>query len=497
MHQSEGNTQKPVILLVIDTLMDEPLQLAIQEDQVPALKFLKENGQYYPNLVSPFPTMSVNVDTTLLTGKYCDKHRLPGLVWYHANENRIINYGSSGREIRKLGMRQFFKDVLYHMNQDHISPDVKTIHEELADEGLPTASINALIYRGNHKKRFRYGKVLSYMTGREDEPINAPQWFIYGGLAKLARKHSGLINKFGFNDTYSAQEFVHLKQAVTSLPAVTVVYLPDFDQRVHKHGRRDAIGLQTVDKKVQHMLSSFDSWEQAIKENVWITMGDNGQAWVMDTKKDGLIDLRKMFYKYRIPRLGKQITNEDQLVLGVNERMSFIYTLHPDIIPKRKIVERLKQDKRIDIITWEENGVIHVQSGLKDGELLFREGGPLFDEYNQNWTLEGDISLLDIRTFGNNLLYGQYPDPLARLLSSLRSHDGDYVVANASPGYEFIGEGSPTHLGGGSHGGLHGQDSFVSLIITGTESRPQHLRIVDLKDWILSLTTASKKQPYH
>ena len=32
----------------------------------------------------------------------------------------------------------------------------------------------------------------------------------------------------------------------------------------------------------------------------------------------------------------------------------------------------------------------------------------------------------------------------------------------AKPGYEFIGEGSPTHVGGASHGGLHKQDSFVS-----------------------------------
>jgi hypothetical protein len=37
-----NNTKKtkPVILLVIDTLMDPPLQKAIMEGQAPALKFL-------------------------------------------------------------------------------------------------------------------------------------------------------------------------------------------------------------------------------------------------------------------------------------------------------------------------------------------------------------------------------------------------------------------------------------------------------------------------
>ncbi|WP_325048747.1 hypothetical protein [Peribacillus glennii] len=61
------------------------------------------------------------------------------------------------------------------------------------------------------------------------------------------------------------------------------------------------------------------------------------------------------------------------------------------------------------------------------------------------------------------------------------------MIASAKPGHEIIGEGSPVHLGGAGHGGLHEQDTLVPIIITGTKTVPEHLRMVDLKSWILSL----------
>ena len=60
---------------------------------------------------------------------------------------------------------------------------------------------------------------------------------------------------------------------------------------------------------------------------------------------------------------------------------------------------------------------------------------------------------------------------------------------SAKPGYEFIGEGSPTHIGGASHGGLHKQDSLVAMIVSGTDTLPKYNRIKDIKDWVLSILT--------
>lgn len=99
--------KRPVIFLMIDSLMDEPLQKAMKEKQVPALEFLIQNGQYYPNVVSSYPTMSVTIDSTLLTGTYPDHHNIPGLVWYDEKEKRIVNYGSGKKKLLLLVPNRF------------------------------------------------------------------------------------------------------------------------------------------------------------------------------------------------------------------------------------------------------------------------------------------------------------------------------------------------------------------------------------------------------
>lgn len=58
---------------------------------------------------------------------------------------------------------------------------------------------------------------------------------------------------------------------------------------------------------------------------------------------------------------------------------------------------------------------------------------------------------------------------------------------DALPNYEFIENHSYDHAGGGAHGSLHKVDSLVPLIITGIDSKPNTLRIVDIKKWILQL----------
>lgn len=141
--------KKSVVMLLIDSLMDEPLQEAVNTGQAPGLRYLLENGRYVPDMISPFPTMSVNVDSTLLTGASSDRHKVPGLVWYNAKEKRIINYGSHIRELLKLGIKQSSRDVFYNLNQVHLSQQVKTLHEELDEKGIETCSINALLHRGS------------------------------------------------------------------------------------------------------------------------------------------------------------------------------------------------------------------------------------------------------------------------------------------------------------------------------------------------------------
>lgn len=487
--EKSDQKSKPVIMIVIDTLMDPPLQEAIKNNQVPAFKFLINNGMYFPDVVSSFPTMSVNVDTTILTGTYCNDHQLPGLVWFNLKENRLINYGTHIRELWKLGLIRSVEDILFHLNDNHISNKVKTIHEELENKGKNSASINALVYRGNTYHHYKLPKLLRWFTSiPNDRMIKSAKIFSYGALKKInpTTRYQRFWQKLGFNNSFSAEELTYLIKT-DQLQPFTIVYFPDLDQSVHKHGRMDLKGIEKVDKHLQKILNFYGSWEEALQNNIWIIIGDNGQACIDSNRKIALIDLRELLGSYRIMKLKKGIQPNDQIVLAVNERMAYIYTLDSKGLPINQLVQEVQHDKRIDVIAWQEGPLIKVRSGEQEGELHFYPGGDLIDPYNQPWFMEGDKELLDITVNDKQIHYGDYPDALARIHSSLNSHEGNFIIVSAKPGYEFIGEGSPTHVGGASHGGLHLQDSLVPMIVTGTNTSPSYLRMVNLKEWILSL----------
>ncbi|AIE58940.1 type I phosphodiesterase/nucleotide pyrophosphatase [Bacillus methanolicus MGA3] len=486
---STHSQEKRIIMLIIDTLMDSSLQAAIKSGKAPALQFFIENGRYFSNLVSPFPTMSVNVDSTLLTGVSCDKHKVPGLVWYNQKEKRIVNYGSHVRELIKLGLKQFMEDIFYNINHEHLSKQHKTIHEILKDKGIQTASINALLYRGSNPSELKIPFLLSLFTGLNRKVKSySPDLFSYGAMHRLnpLKKNSLFWQKYGFNDKFSANELKYLISQ-NKLPAFTIAYFPDLDQSIHKNGRTDIKGIQKVDKELQKVLNQYQSWDDALANNIWIILGDNGQAWIDKNRNKALIDLRKLLSPYQIVKLNKGITPQDEIVLSVNERMSFIYSLDTQKVPLDDIARILQTDNRIDVIALKREKTITVTSGIHGGYFHFHPEGDFVDEYGQSWYIEGNNEILDLEIMNKRIKYGDYPDALARLYAPFFSHEGKYIIVSAKPGHEFIGEGSPTHVGGASHGGLHKQDSLVSLIITGTNSTPNHLRTLDIKDWLLSL----------
>lgn len=483
------HTKKRVIMFIVDSLMDSPLQEAIKKEKAPALRFFMEHGKYVPNVISAFPTMSVTIDSTLLTGTYANVHKIPGLVWFNSKEKRLINYGSHIRELLKLGLIRAIKDMIYCLNNNHLSKEVKTIHEELVENKKTSASINALIYRGNIGHHLKLPKLLTFFTSLDNhQKTNGANLFTYGALSKLSswNCNNHFWKSYGFNDKFAAQELKYLIQT-NGLPDFTIVYFPDLDKSVHKNGPFDIKGIEKVDEQLQKVLNTYKSWDEALQDNIWIIMGDSGQAPIDADQKKALIDLKQLLNSYRIMKLKEGVKDKDQIVLGVNERMAFIYSLNLQHLPLSDIIQTVQKDDRIDVIAWKDEESVHVISPAYNGKLRFKPTGEYIDKYKQSWSLTGNIDILNLVLKNNEILYNNYPDALARLYSALTSHEGNYIVISAKPGFEFIGEGSPTHIGGASHGALHKQDSVVPMIVTGTDSLPEHLRIVDLKDWILSL----------
>ncbi|MCI2257127.1 alkaline phosphatase family protein [Domibacillus sp. PGB-M46] len=481
-------SSKPVVLFVIDSLMDQPLQKAIEEGKAPAFEFLMKHGQYYPEVVSSYPTMSVTIDSTLLTGTYANDHKVPGLVWLKKDENRVINYGPGKIEFLDIGAKQILTDSLIHLNKAHLSRHVLTIYEELAKSEIQSASINGLIYRGNQVHRLNIPKLFTGMNllPRNLE-VNGPSLLSLGSLTQYNQENDGsnrIWKAAGVNDHFSANELKYFIEK-NQLPPFTLVYFADLDHQVHKNGPMEQKGIEEVDKQLQMILNAYPSWEEAVQKMIWIVQGDSAQSAVISDRSKALIDLTKLLNPYTL-WTPDQPSNKE-IALAVNERMAYVY-LQDETIKISDISARLRADSRIGFIAWKKGEVGYVISSKSDTPFTFSPDGPYTDSYGQSWTLSGDPALLDLSiNEQNEISYGDYPDALARLDGALRSHEGRYIIIDAKPGYEFVEKNSPNHAGGAAHGSLHKVDSVVPLIVAGTDQAPKHQRLIDFKDWLIKL----------
>ncbi|WP_067727695.1 alkaline phosphatase family protein [Oceanobacillus damuensis] len=486
-----NNTSKPVVLMLIDSLMDEPLQKAMEEGRTPALEFLADQGRYLPQIVTSYPTMSVTIDSTLLTGTYANHHMVPALAWYNLQENRLVNYGSSAMEIFQLGVDQVLYDSIHNLNHEHLSKDTTTIFEEMDSRQLDSGSINGMVYRGNQRYDLNIPTIISvFNILPETVQVKGPTVLSLGSLSQFNsenEKHNNVWQRLGMNDSFTANELKKLIQN-DKLPSFTLAYFPGLDKKVHKNGPMEMEGIEAVDQEIQSILNEFPSWEDAIENVTVIVYGDSGQAIIADDEQEALIDLRVILENYQIAELGKPIQAKDQVVLAVNSRMAYVHLLDENI-NFTELLANFTNDSRIGFIAWKDDTGNHVVSQNPNSKFTFKPNGNYTDQYDQEWELEGDPSILDITMDEQSIIsYGEYPDALARLYGALHSHEGRYIIVDAKPGHEFIGEHSPTHPGGGGHGSLHKDDSLTPMIITGDPSTPQYERVVDFKDWILELT---------
>jgi len=484
---------KKIILFLIDSIMPEALENAIKEGKTPGLQFLMEHGIYHPQCVTSFPTMTASVDATLMTGMYSDQHRIPGLVWYDPKEKRIVDYINGTRTVFTLGIGKSAKDVLYLLNQVHLSKNVKTIYEEVSDHGKTSGSVNFIIHRGRTDHTLKLPFLSNLMTkfSLNHKVIKGADYLSIGAMHKPrfpGRKISwnwnqSLFARYGINDNYT-MEVVQFAIQSGHQPDFLMVYLPDHDHYLHKHIDQPIPSLEKVDKKIVQILNLFGTWEQALNQNTFIVTGDHGQTKIGDREEHN-IDLDELFSKFRVAKLGKSIQPQDEIVIGNNERMVYVYPLSNKIT--KDLREILLKEKRIDFFARKDKNKIVVEN-IHGQRLILSKEGPYMDPYGMRWNVEGDLQVLDLTIVDQKIQFNQYPDAFSRLYGALFSQDIPMFVLNAKPTYEFITETFPTHLGGGSHGSLHKIDSFVPLLVAGAKKPPHsNIRIVDLKDYILDL----------
>lgn len=487
----KGENSKKIIFLMIDSLMAQAIDKGIQQKELPAFQFLIEHGQYYKDMVSSFPTMSVTIDSSLLTGAYPNDHRVPGLTWYSTDEKRVINYGTGPMEVFKHGIDPVLVDALINLNGKHLNQQLPTIFEDLAQYGLKSGSINGLIYRGTIDHTLSIPPWIQGTTSIPKEiQVKGPDYFALGSLSNplqdIKNLPDGLTRRLGLNNSYSVETVKYLIKT-KQLPDFLYVYLPDLDQKLHKKGPSDLNGVKEVDRQLNSLLKTFGSPEEALSKAIFIIVGDSGMTQILPAEENPVIDLPSFFGDYHVLRPGETVSQETDIILAVNETMAYVYKLQTGK-SLRDIANLLKVDPRIDFISWREKDWIYAVQGKTAKELKFKANGKIIDPYKQTWTIEQDSEVLDLKINTNRTLdYGQYPDVLQRLSGALNSHPGEFLVVAAKPGYELADRSSPTHKGGGGHGSIRQEESLIPLIICGTDQKPQYLRIIDLKSFLLKL----------
>src|SRR3954454_18581138 len=142
-----------LVLAVIDGLKPAMLDRAIATGRAPALKAIVERGTYVDECCAAFPSVTPVCAASIATGERQDRHRIPSMNWYHREEQRYVEYGSSFSASRRFGIARQLTDTVFNMNAEHLPADVPTVVESLDDGGVRTAGTTYLMYRGRHEHR--------------------------------------------------------------------------------------------------------------------------------------------------------------------------------------------------------------------------------------------------------------------------------------------------------------------------------------------------------
>jgi predicted AlkP superfamily pyrophosphatase or phosphodiesterase len=422
---------KPLVLVVIDGLSPAAFEEAVESRRAPTLAHLAEHGRYRRG-VSTFPSLTPVCLSSIATGGHADVHHIPHLVWWHREEQRIVEYGSSFAALRAAGTRRSIRDAILNMSQRHLSAHAVTVFEALEDAGLTAAAINFTCYRGRATHR-------PLLPGLE--PVSGPKRFFFFNLfesdvtgAPIAvRTRAG-----GSTDAYAAAvgRWLVTRDGFDFL----AFYLPDYDFASHVYGPEGAQeALARSDQAVGALLEAAGGPDEFLERYAVVVCADHAQTGVERTAV-----------------LQSRFVDADVVVTASN-RAGMIYRLPGCREDARELAGRLDGDPGVEVTLFRENG-----DGVarKDGEEV-RFGSP-----------DDDPGFLD------------QPDALERALGALRNPNAGELIVSAAPGWEFADLAGRSHLGGGSHGALAAADSEVPILTVGIDGEAR--RIVDLAPLALS-----------
>jgi len=472
------------------------LERAIASGAAPVLERLVAGGRYVPDCVAAFPSVTPVCAAAIVTGASQDRHEIPGMNWFHRQEHRYIEYGSSFRAAQRFGIARQLTDTVYNMNRAHLSHDTPTVFETLDDADVRTAGTTYLMYRGRYRHEPQRDTALTRVASTlMRHSVMGPRELFYADIFASQRTgcRSGL-GMPGVRDRHSGCVSAYMVEH--DLFDFLLLSLPDNDWYSHKHGPEAQVhSIAQADLQLARVMNAAGGVEEFLAEHAVIAMADHSQAPVTDTiaLQDELAELG-VLGPVRSSE-GAAAAGEPHIAVCPSQRAAMVYALHEaerDAM-RASVVARALAIDGVDLVMWLERdahdrpreGVI---ASPRHGELRFAPGGELRDPRGGAWSVEGALATIDGNIQDGQLRTPEYPDALARVWAALTCRNSGEVLLSAAPGYEFIDWGRQAHVGGGSHGSLHASDSLGALVLSGValpQPEPEQWAIRDLAPLVL------------
>jgi len=461
------SVDKKLVLAVVDAMKPAMLERAISTGKAPAMKALMERGHYRPDCVAAFPSVTPVCAASIATGAGPDRHRIPSMNWFLREESRYVEYGTSFGASRTFGLRRALTDTVYNMNGEHLSEETPTVFETLDDADIRTAGTTYLMFRGRHEHQPNVDTALARIATQVfRKPVNGPREFFYADL--FASRRTGCkatLGMPGLRDRHAGCVGAYLMEH--DLFDFFLLSLPDNDSHSHRNGPAAQVtSLAEADRALERMMHAGGGPDAFLEDHAVVVCSDHSQSQV-----EAEIDLFAAFEGFDVLPPDAARADEREIALCPASRSAQVYILdradEEDL--RRRIVRTALALEGVDLVmhrTDHPDGEGIVRSGR--GELRFRPGGDLTDLRGDRWSVDGDHAALELDVADGRVSSAAYPDALGRIWSALRCRQSGSVLLSAAPGYEFTDWGGSVHLGGGSHGSLHANDSHGVLLWAGT-----------------------------
>jgi predicted AlkP superfamily pyrophosphatase or phosphodiesterase len=485
---------RKLVLCVIDAMAPAMLERAIADGVAPVLERLIERGQYVPDCVAAFPSVTPVCAASIVTGVAQDEHRIPAMNWFHREEDRYVEYGSSFRAAQRFGIARQLTDTVYNMNRAHLAESTPTVFESLDDAGVRTAGTTYLMYRGRHRHEPQRDTALTRVASTlMRHAVMGPRELFYADI--FASRRTGCRSGLGMpgvRDRHSGCVSAYMVEH--DLFDFLLLSLPDNDWYSHKHGPDAQVrSIAQADLQLARVMNAAGGVERFLDEYAVIAMADHSQAPVVSTiaLQDELEELGVLG-----PVRSSNGPAEPRIAVCPSQRAAMVYALRESErdAMRASVKTRALAIEGIDLVMWLERdahdrpreGVI---SSPLHGELRFAPGGEVLDPRDVCWSVEGELAAIDGAVRDGRLLTPSYPDALARVWAALTCPTSGEVLLSAAPGHEFIDWGRQAHVGGGSHGSLHASDSLGALILSGVavpDPQPSQWAIRDVAPLVLA-----------